>query len=219
MADAIRQTVATFGGLDVVVNNASAISPTDTTATSMKTFDLMHSINTRGTFLVSKLAIEHLKRSANPHVLTLSPPLLMEDKWFSRSTAYTMSKYGMSMCTLGMAAEFACEGIAFNCLWPRTLIWTSAVNMLLGKEGARHSRRPDIMADAAHAILSKDSRSFTGRFLIDEEVLREEGVRDFDVYAVDPSSPLMTDGYIPDHLAQGLIGLEAFVGPSLNSKL
>lgn len=220
MADAIRKTVDTFGGLDVVINNASAISTTDTTSTSMKTYDLMQTINTRGTFLVSKCAIQHLRKSANPHVLTLSPPLLMHDKWFSRHTPYTIAKYGMSMCTLGMAAEFAEDGIAFNSLWPRTVIWTAAVNMLLGEGGVSMSRKPDIMADAAYAIITKDSRKFTGNFLIDEVFLREQGVTDFDHYAMVPGSPLMCDGYIPDEVAEGLIGFSAITGPSLSkSKL
>ena len=201
-----------------MINNASAISTTDTTNTSMKTYDLMQTINTRGTFLVSKYAIEHLRKSANPHVLTLSPPLVMHDKWFSRNTAYTIAKYGMSMCTLGMAAEFAEDGIAFNSLWPRTVIWTAAVNMLLGADGASMSRKPDIMADAAYCIITKDSRKFTGNFLIDEVVLREEGVKDFETYAMVPGSPLMSDGMIPDHLSEGLIGFSAITGPSLSPK-
>lgn len=218
VADAIQQTVSKFGGLDILINNASAISTTDTQSTSMKTFDLMQTINTRGTFLVTKLAVEHLRKSNNPHVLTLSPPLIMHDKWFSRNTAYTIAKYGMSMCALGMAAEFAEDGIAFNCLWPRTVIWTAAVNMLLGSDGMTTSRKPDIMADAAYAIITKNSRKYTGNFLIDEVVLRGEGVEDFDAYAMSPGSPLMSDGFIPDNLAQGLIGFSAIAGPSLEPK-
>jgi citronellol/citronellal dehydrogenase len=186
-ARAVEQTVATFGGLNILVNNASAISLTGTVATEMKRYDLMHSVNTRGTFLCSKLAIPHLKRAENPHVLNISPPLNMETRWFAPHVAYTMAKFGMSMCVLGMAGEFRGDGIAFNALWPRTAIATAAVQMLGGDAMMRASRKADIMADAAYAIVTKDSRSFTGNFCVDEDLLRGEGVTDFTGYAVDPS--------------------------------
>lgn len=175
---------------------------------SMKRYDLMHSVNTRGTFLASKCAIPHLKKSSNPHILNLSPPLLMDSKWFGNHVAYTMAKYGMSMCVLGMAEEFKDAGIAVNALWPRTAIWTAAMNMLSGEsaEVANMCRKPAILADAAYAIFTKDSKSCTGNFFIDEEFLRKEGVTDFDVYAVKKGNPLMADFFIPDHLAQGLDG-------------
>jgi citronellol/citronellal dehydrogenase len=195
--EAVRKTVERFGGIDICVNNASAIGLTGTEATEMKRFDLMHQINVRGTFLTSKACIPHLKRAANPHVLTLSPPLELRPEWFGAHLAYTLSKYGMSMCMLGMAEEFRADGIAFNTLWPRTTIATAAVEFMLGgEEMLKRSRSPEIMADAAHAILTKPSRSFTGRFLIDDAVLYDEGVRDFDRYRCDPSKPLMVDLFV-----------------------
>lgn len=176
--------------------------------TSMKRYDLMHTINTRGTFMASKYAIPHLKKSKNPHILNLSPPLLMEPKWFGVHVAYTMAKYGMSMCVLGMAEEFKEQGIAVNALWPRTAIWTAAMNMLSGEneETSNMCRKPDIMADAAYAILSKKSQSCTGNFFVDEEFLRGEGITNFDYYAMKKGSPLLADFFIPDHLAEGLGG-------------
>src|SRR5207344_931890 len=170
-----------FGGIDILVNNASAISLTTTEHTPMKRFDLMHQINTRGTFLCSQACIPHLRKAKNPHILNLSPPLNMETRWFAPHVAYTMAKFGMSMCVLGMAEEFRSAGIAFNALWPRTGIATAAIEFALtGEQGMRHCRKPEIMADAAHALFCKPARSFTGNFLIDDSFLYEEGVRDFE---------------------------------------
>jgi citronellol/citronellal dehydrogenase len=199
VAAAVARTVERFGGIDICVNNASAISLTPTLATEMKRFDLMHQINARGTWLVSKTCIPHLKRAANPHVLMLSPPLDMAAKWFAGHTAYTMAKFGMSMVVLGLAEEFRGAGIAFNALWPRTAIATAAVkNVLAGEEGLRYCRTPDILADAAHMIFEKPSREFTGRFLIDDSFLAENGVSDFDRYRVDPGKALAPDFFVPD---------------------
>jgi len=197
--DAVEKTVSRFGGIDICVNNASAIQLTGTLQTDMKRYDLMHQINTRGTFLVSRTCIPHLKRAANPHVLMLSPPLDMNPKWFTGHTAYTMAKYGMSMCVLGMAAEFSDDGIAFNALWPRTGVATAAIrNALAGDEGMKHCRTPDILADAAYMIFSKPAASFSGNFLIDDSFLAENGVTDFDRYRVDPTKDLMPDFFVPD---------------------
>ncbi len=197
--DAVERTVAAFGGIDICVNNASAISLTPTEATDMKRYDLMHQINARGTFLTSKACIPHLKRAANPHVLALSPPLDLAPHWFGRHVAYTVAKYNMSMFMLGMADEYKDDGIAFNGLWPRTGIATAAIQFALaGDEGMKHCRTVDIMADAAHAIFLKKASEFTGRFLIDDSFLYEEGVRDFEHYRVDPSKPLMPDFFVPE---------------------
>ena len=199
VANAIEQTAAKFGGIDVCINNASAIQLTPTTMTDMKRYDLMHQINTRGTFMVSKYCVPHLKKAANPHILNLSPPLDMSEKWFSNHVAYTMAKYGMSMCVLGMAGEFRADGIAVNALWPRTGIATAAIrNALAGDEGMKMCRTVDIMADAAHVILTKPSRSFTGNFCIDDTLLWDAGVRDFDKYRVDPTRDLMPDFFVPE---------------------
>jgi citronellol/citronellal dehydrogenase len=196
---AVDQTVAGFGGIDICVNNASAISLTNTLMTDMKRFDLMMGINTRGTFMVSKTCIPHLKKAENPHILMLSPPLDMKTKWFEHSTAYTMAKFGMSMCVLGMAGELKRDGIAVNALWPRTTIATAAVGNLLGGDAMmRASRTPEIMGDAAYAIFTKPSRGFTGHFCIDDKVLYADGVRDFEPYRVDPSVQLMSDFFVPD---------------------
>ena len=196
---AVEQTLAKFGGLDICVNNASAIQLTGTLATDMKRFDLMQGINARGTYMVSRACVPHLKRAANPHVLMLSPPLDMNAKWFRNHTAYTMAKYGMSLCVLGMAAEFADDGVAFNGLWPRTGIATAAIrNALAGDEGMKHCRTPDILADAAHMIFEKPAREFTGNFLIDDTFLAANGVTDFDRYRVDPTKNLMPDFFVPD---------------------
>lgn len=196
---AVERGVNRFGGIDICVNNASAISLTGTLDTDLKRFDLMHQINARGTWLVSKACIPHLKRAVNPHVLMLSPPLDMAAKWFQGHTAYTMAKFGMSMCVLGMAAEFACDGIAFNALWPRTGVATSAIqNVLAGEEGLRHCRRPDILADAAYLVFNKPAKHFTGNFLIDDTFLAENGITDFDRYRVDPRKNLMPDYFVPD---------------------
>jgi citronellol/citronellal dehydrogenase len=196
--EAVEKTVAAFGGIDICVNNASAIQLTGTEATDMKRYDLMHQINARGTFLTSKACIPHLKRASNPHVLMLSPPLDMSPRWFGTHVAYTMAKFGMSMCVLGMAEEFRADGIAFNALWPRTGIATAAIRFALaGDEGMRQCRTVEIMADAAHAIFEKPSREFTGKFLIDDSFLYAEGVRDFEQYRVDPTRPLMPDFFVP----------------------
>jgi citronellol/citronellal dehydrogenase len=196
---AVEQTVAKFGGIDICINNASAISLTGTLATDMKRYDLMNQINARGTYLVSRTCIAHLKRAANPHVLMLSPPLDMAAKWFKGHTAYTMAKFGMSMCVLGMAAEFESDGIAFNALWPRTGIATAAIrNALAGDEGMLHCRTPEILSDAAYAIFNKPAKDFTGNFLIDDTFLASEGVTDFDRYRVDPTKDLMPDFFVPD---------------------
>ena len=199
VAAAIDQTVAEFGGIDICVNNASAISLTDSQRTEMKRFDLMMGINTRGTFMVSKYCIPHLKKAENPHIMMLSPPLDMKAKWFEHSTAYTIAKFGMSMCVLGLAGELKRAGIAVNALWPRTPIATAAVGNLLGGEMViRASRTPEILADAAHVIFTKPSKEFTGNFCIDDKILFDSGVRDFEPYRVDASVPLLSDFFVPD---------------------
>jgi citronellol/citronellal dehydrogenase len=196
---AIARTAEAFGGIDIVVNNASAISLAPIAATDMKRFDLMHQINARGTFLVSKYAIAHLEKSANPHILMMSPPLDLKEKWFAPHTAYSMSKYGMSLVVLGLAGELREKGIAVNALWPRTTIATAAVkNLLGGDQMMQMSRTPDILADAAYLIFQKPSRAFTGRFLIDDSFLATEGFTDFELYRVDPSKPLALDFFVPD---------------------
>ncbi|MEO8927188.1 MAG: NAD(P)-dependent oxidoreductase [Caulobacteraceae bacterium] len=196
--EAVEKTVARFGGIDICVNNASAIQLTGTLATDMKRYDLMQQINARGTFLTSKACIPHLKAAANPHVLMLSPPLDMSPRWFAPHVAYTMAKFGMSLCVLGMAEEFRGDGIAFNALWPRTGIATAAIRFALGgDEGMKACRTTDIMADAAHAIFEKPAREFTGHFLIDDTFLYGEGVRDFEAYRIDPTRPLMPDFFVP----------------------
>jgi citronellol/citronellal dehydrogenase len=197
VAAAVEQGADHFGGIDICINNASAIALTPTLQTPMKRFDLMHQVNTRGTFLVSKTCIPFLMKSGNPHILNLSAPLNMEEKWFAPHVAYTMAKFGMSMCVLGMAGEFREQGIAVNALWPRTTIATAAVqNLLGGDELTRRSRKPEIMGDAAHVILTKPSREFTGNFCIDDEVLESAGVSDLSVYAVDPSVELAPDFFV-----------------------
>ncbi|MGB1700907.1 MAG: SDR family oxidoreductase [Nannocystaceae bacterium] len=194
---AVAKAVETFGGIDILVNNASAISLTDTKATTMKRYDLMNQVNTRGTYACTKFCLPHLEKASNPHVLTLSPPLNMDPKWFRGNLAYTIAKYGMSMCVLGHAAEFAKRGIAVNALWPRTAIDTAAIrNVILGDEGAKRCRTVDIMADAAHLILTRDSKATTGNFYIDDEVLAEAGITDLDKYKVDPDAELMGDFFI-----------------------
>ena len=195
--EAVALGVETFGGIDILVNNASAISLTGTLQTEMKRYDLMHSINTRGTFLCSKTCIPYLKNADNPHILNLSPPLTMQARWFAPHVAYTMAKFGMSMCVLGMAEELRDDGIAVNALWPRTIIATAAVqNLLGGDEAIRQCRKPEIMADAAHAILTKDSREFTGNFVIDDEILTAEEVTGLDSYAMTPGGELLPDFFI-----------------------
>jgi citronellol/citronellal dehydrogenase len=197
VAAAVAATVAKFGRLDICVNNASAISLTGTQETEMKRFDLMSQINARGTFLVSKLCIPHLLKAENPHVLMLSPPLDMQPKWFAGHTAYSMAKYGMSLCVLGMAAEFSGR-IAFNALWPRTAIATAAIRLAMGSaDAAGHCRTPEILADAAYAIFGKP-KGFSGNFLIDDTFLAANGVTEFDHYRVDPSQDLFEDFFVPD---------------------
>lgn len=200
--EAAAKAAAQFGGIDICVNNASAISLTGTESTEMKRYDLMHSINTRGTFVTSKACIPWLKKAANPHVLMLSPPLDMSAKWFAPHVAYTMAKFGMSLCVLGMAEEFREHGVAFNALWPRTAIATAAVEFALGGDAMiKGSRTTDILSDAAHLIFTKPARELTGRFLIDDTFLHENGVTDFEKYRVDPSRLLVPDFFVPDHIA------------------
>jgi citronellol/citronellal dehydrogenase len=195
----VAAAVERFGGIDICVNNASAIQLTGTLQTDMKRYDLMNQVNARGSFLTSKACLPHLKQAANPHVLMISPPLDMNPKWFAGHTAYSMAKFGMSMCVLGMSAEFAADGVAFNALWPRTGIATAAIQFALsGDAGMRRCRKPEIMADAAHALFLKRARDFTGNFLIDDSFLYAEGERDFDQYRVDPSQPLMPDFFVPE---------------------
>ncbi len=194
---AVEAGVEKFGGIDICVNNASAISLTPTLQTAMSRYDLMHQINTRGTFLVSRTCIPHLLKSDNPHILNLSPPLNMDEKWFAPHVAYSMAKFGMSMCVLGMAGEFRKQGIAVNALWPRSTIATAAVrNLLGGEQMVRCSRKPEIMGDAAHIILTRPAREFTGNFCVDDEVLESAGVTDLSRYAVDPSATLFPDFFV-----------------------
>ena len=194
---AVAQAVATFGGIDILVNNASAISLTGTLATPMKRFDLMHQVNTRGSFACSQACLPQLLKSSNPHILNLAPPWNLHPRWFAPHVAYTLAKYGMSLCVLGMAEEFRAQGVAVNALWPRTVIATAAVMNLLGGEVVvRQSRKPEIMADAAHAILTRPSRECTGNFFIDDAVLAAAGVTDFDQYAVTPGSNLIPDFFV-----------------------
>lgn len=194
---AVEKTVETFGGIDVLVNNASAISLTDTLSTPLKRYDLMHQVNVRGTYSVSQACLPHLLKAENPHILNNSPPLNMDAKWFKNHVAYTMTKYGMSMCVLGMAEEFRERGVAVNALWPKTTIATAAIEHVVGgQEMLRCSRKPEIMADAAYHIITKPSRQTTGHFFIDEDVLRHEGVTDLSGYAVDPTAELFPDFFI-----------------------
>lgn len=197
--EAIERSVAHFGGLDIVVNNASAIQLTNSQQTDMKRYDLMQQINTRGTFMVSKYAVPHLAQADNPHILMLSPPLDMAEKWFKDHTAYSIAKYGMSLCVLGLAGELRPQGIAVNALWPRTTIATAAIKFALGGDAMmRASRTPDILADSAYRIFTKPAGSFTGEFLIDDTFLASEGVTDFDQYRVDPTQRLSPDFFVPD---------------------
>jgi citronellol/citronellal dehydrogenase len=192
---AVARAVETFGGIDILVNNASAIWLRGTADTPMKRYDLMHQVNSRGTFLCSQACLPYLRKAANPHILMLAPPPSLDPKWFGPHVAYTIAKYGMSLCVLGMAEEFRNEGIAVNALWPRTLIATDALNMIPGVSTA-NARTPAIVADAAHAILTTPSRQRTGRFLIDDEVLAATGCVDFDAYAVSPGQPLLPDLFL-----------------------
>ena len=193
---AVAATVERFGGIDILVNNASAISLTGTLATPMKRFDLMFGVNVRGTFLCSQAAIPHLAKAPNPHILNLSPPLNMEARWFAGNVAYAMAKFGMSMCVLGMAEELRPQGIAVNALWPRTAIDTAALVMLGGLISPANTRKPEILADAAHWILTRPSRACSGNFFLDDDVLREAGVTDLDRYAVEPGQPLIQDLFV-----------------------
>jgi citronellol/citronellal dehydrogenase len=193
---AVEHTVRHFGGIDVLVNNASAISLTGTLDTPAKRLDLMWDVNMRATFLASQACIPHLKKSANPHILTLSPPPNLDAKWFAPHVAYSISKYGMSLCALGMAREFASDGIAVNCLWPRTTIATAAIAFNFPEAVLRASRKPAIVADAAHHILTRDSRACTGNFFVDEDVLRDAGMQDFGQYAVTAGEPLFDDLFL-----------------------
>jgi citronellol/citronellal dehydrogenase len=196
---AVAATVETFGGIDMCVNNASAITLLGAESLPMKAYDLMQDINTRGTYLVSRTCLPHLKRSENPHILTLSPPLNMAPHWFQNHVAYSIAKYGMSMCTLGMAEEFAAYGIAVNSLWPRTIIATAAVqNLLGGDEAMRQSRRPEILADAAYEVMGLPSRENTGNFYIDDEVLAEAGITDLSVYAYVDDAELQRDIFLDE---------------------
>jgi len=196
---AIARTVETFGGIDIVVNNASAVQLTPVADTDMKRFDLMHQVNVRGTFMVSKYALPHLAKAANPHILMNSPPLDMREKWFAGSTGYSIAKFGMSLVALGLSGELRARGIAVNALWPRTTIATAAIKNLLGGDRImRMSRTPEIMADAAYAVFHKPAKSFTGNFLIDDSFLASEGVTDFEKYRVDPSVELAPTFFVPD---------------------
>lgn len=197
IAAAVDRTVREFGGIDICVNNASAIKLSGTEATSSKYFDLMHAVNTRGTYLVTKVCLPHLKRSENPHVLMLSPPLELRADWIGPHVGYTIAKYGMSLCVLGMAEEFREAGVAFNALWPRTLIATAAIEFEVGDvELMRRSRKPEIVAEAAYAIFNKRATSYTGNFEIDDQVLSQDGMRNFDHFRVDPKMPLALDLFI-----------------------
>ena len=199
VVNAINKTIEKFGGIDLLINNASAISITQAEDLPMKRFDLMNSINVRGTFMMSKYAIPHLRKAKNAHIINLSPPLELKDNWFSQNTAYTMSKYGMSLCAYGLSAELKGQ-VGVNALWPKTAIWTAAMNMLGGEESRKGSRKPSIMADAAYAIACRNNSTCTGNFFIDEEVLQEEGIQDFEQYAEAPGSQLLPDFFLPDRV-------------------
>jgi citronellol/citronellal dehydrogenase len=195
--NAVESTASHFGGIDILINNASAIDLSDTLSLSMKRYDLMHHINTRGTFMASKYCLPWLLKSPNPHILTLSPPLNVSERWWGQHLAYTLAKYGMSLITRGLAEEFKESGLGANALWPRTTIATAAIrNLLGGEEIIRMSRKPEIMADAAYYILKKNAREYTGQFLIDDEVLMQEGILDLSEYAVTPGSELMPDIFL-----------------------
>ncbi|MBO67398.1 MAG: short chain dehydrogenase [Acidiferrobacteraceae bacterium] len=196
---AIARTVEEFGGIDICINNASAISLTQTQNTTMKRFDLMFDVNVRGTFLLTRECLPHLAKGANPHILNISPPLDMKSKWFAPNVAYSMSKFGMSLCVLGMAEELRSQGIAVNALWPHSVIATAAIANVVGGESALgHCRKTSIMADAAAAVLSRDATIHTGKFYIDDVILAEEGITDFSVYRIDPNKSLWSDFFVPD---------------------
>ena len=196
---AVEETASKFGGIDICINNASAIHLTDTVNTPMKRYDLMHNINVRGTFMLSQKCIPHLIKGDNSHILTLSPPLDIARKWFGMTLAYTTAKYGMSLVAHGLAEELGKHNVASNCLWPRTSLDTAAVRNVIGEELVKGSRKPSIYADAAYAVLKKDSSSCTGNFFLDQDVLEEEGVTDFDQYAIDPEAKLVSDFFVDDN--------------------
>ena len=196
---AVAQAVEKFGGIDICINNASAIHLSDTLNTPMKRYDLMHNINVRGTFMLSQKCIPHLKKGTNPHILTLSPPIDIDRKWFGLTLAYTTAKYGMSLVAHGLAEELQKYNIASNCLWPRTSLDTAAVRNVIGSELIKGSRKPSIYADAAYAVLKRDSSTCTGNFFLDQDVLEEEGVTDFDQYAIDPDATLVSDFFVDDN--------------------
>ena len=196
---AVAQAVEKFGGIDICINNASAIHLTDTINTPMKRYDLMHNINVRGTFMLSQKCIPHLKEGNNPHILTLSPPIDIDRKWFGLTLAYTTAKYGMSLVAHGLAEELQKYNVASNCLWPRTSLDTAAVRNVIGSELIKGSRKPSIYADAAYAVLKRDSSTCTGNFFLDQDVLEEEGVTDFDQYAIDPDATLVSDFFVDDN--------------------
>ena len=197
--EVVNQTVDHFGGIDICINNASAIHLTDTVNTPMKRYDLMHNINVRGTFMLSQKCIPHLIKGDNSHILTLSPPLDIARKWFGMTLAYTTAKYGMSLVAHGLAEELGKHNVASNCLWPRTSLDTAAVRNVIGEELVKGSRKPSIYADAAYAVLKRDSSSCTGNFFLDQDVLEEEGVSDFDQYAIDPEATLVSDFFVDDN--------------------
>ena len=196
---AVEETAGKFGGIDICINNASAIHLTDTVNTPMKRYDLMHNINVRGTFMLSQKCIPHLIKGDNAHILTLSPPLDIARKWFGMTLAYTTAKYGMSLVAHGLAEELGKHNVASNCLWPRTSLDTAAVRNVIGEELVKGSRKPSIYADAAYAVLKRDSSSCTGNFFLDQDVLEEEGVTDFDQYAIDPEAKLVSDFFVDDN--------------------
>ena len=196
---AVEEAASKFGGIDICINNASAIHLTDTVNTPMKRYDLMHNINVRGTFMLSQKCIPHLIKGDNSHILTLSPPLDIARKWFGMTLAYTTAKYGMSLVAHGLAEELGKHNVASNCLWPRTSLDTAAVRNVIGEELVKGSRKPSIYADAAYAVLKRDSSSCTGNFFLDQDVLEEEGVTDFDQYAIDPEAKLVSDFFVDDN--------------------
>ena len=196
---AVEEAASKFGGIDICINNASAIHLTDTVNTPMKRYDLMHNINVRGTFMLSQKCIPHLKNGDNPHILTLSPPLDIDRKWFGITLAYTTAKYGMSLVAHGLAEELGKHNVASNCLWPRTSLDTAAVRNVIGAELVKGSRKPSIYADAAYAVLKRDSSTCTGNFFLDQDVPEEEGVSDFDQYAIDPEATLVSDFFVDDN--------------------
>ena len=196
---AVEEAASKFGGIDICINNASAIHLTDTVKTPMKRYDLMHNINVRGTFMLSQKCIPHLIKGDNSHILTLSPPLDIARKWFGMTLAYTTAKYGMSLVAHGLAEELGKHNVASNCLWPRTSLDTAAVRNVIGEELVKGSRKPSIYADAAYAVLKRDSSSCTGNFFLDQDVLEEEGVTDFDQYAIDPEAKLVSDFFVDDN--------------------